>query len=120
MDCMRMLNTKRLLSLFVGILMIGTVSLSTFNSSSSTRVSYADDGLDDIDADKIGKAMANGMTDGAVAGAVTGFMGGSTLGPAGTVAGAVGGAGIGAVAGGVAAGVTEFAKEVFTPSKEKK
>ena len=43
MDCMRMLNIKRLLSLFVGILMIGTVSLSTFNSSSSTCVSYADD-----------------------------------------------------------------------------
>ena len=38
-----MLNTKRLLSLFVVVLMIGTVSLTTFNSSSSTCVSYADD-----------------------------------------------------------------------------
>ena len=45
MDYMRLLNIKRLLSLFVGVLMIGTVSLTTFNASSSTCVSYADDDM---------------------------------------------------------------------------
>ena len=96
-----MLNTKRLLSLFVVVLMIGTVSLTTFNSSSNTCVSYADDeGLDDVK--KAVKEVVVHTAAGAAAGAAIGAVVG---GPAGAATGAVTGAVHGAVSGVVTAAV---------------
>lgn len=84
-----MLNTKRLLSLFVVVLMIGTVSLTTFNSSSKTCVSYADDeGWDDVK--EVAKEVAVHAATHAAIGAVVG-------GPTGAAAGAVAGAATGLV-----------------------
>lgn len=96
MDCMRMLNTKRLLSLFVVVLMIGTVSLTTFSSSSNTYVSYADEGLDDIDLSKAADAAKDGMIAGAVSGAAL-----EAAGPVGAAVGAINGAIDGAVVGAI-------------------
>ena len=94
MDCMRMLNTKRLLSLFVGVLMIGTVSLTTFNSSSNTCVSYADDeGWGDVVSTAVGNA--------GVVGGLLGAAGAVVAGPEGAAVGTLVGSGIGAVAGAV-------------------
>lgn len=101
MDCMRMLNTKRLLSLFVGLLMIGIVSLTTFNLSSNTCVSYADEGLDDIDLSKAADAAKNGMIAGAVSGAALEAAGGMAAGPVGAAVGAINGAIDGAVVGAI-------------------
>ena len=92
---------KRICLFVLSLLLILITSL-TINVDS-----YADDGLGDIDSEKIGNAFIWGAAQGSIGAAV-----GTMIAP-GT--GTVGGAALGAVIGGAVVAVGEAVREIVTP-----
>ncbi len=86
---------------FVSLLLISFIfSVSSFNS-------FADEGFEDIDKEKIGNAFVTGAMEGSLGAAV-----GTMLIPG---SGTLGGAALGSVIGGTVSAVVEAVREIVTP-----